>query len=115
MTGPTPEFMIRYSRATQAPIVMALGLDGVTALNERVIAAGTYEALDDDDKRLILRAEQQIRAGESPTLQNPADWDWDWMAEDAALDDPLLADDDASGEDDEAKGIDYDDEGWIGL
>lgn len=101
-TGPSPELMERYSRATQAPSIMALGLDGVTAFNERVIAARTFEGLSAADQQLIVAAEAEINAGASPTLVDPEEWGpWDDVP--AA---PAVA---------EAKSAPGDDGGWVGL
>lgn len=92
--GPDPDLWERYSRACQAPVIMGLGLDGVAAMNERVIAAGTFDELSAADQGLIRDAELQISSGLSPTLQQPEDWTAgsDWTAEDEALDGGSSAD-----------------------
>lgn len=115
--GPDPELWDRYSRATNAPVIMALGLDGVSEFNARVVAARTWEALSDGDRELILRAEYEISAGLSPTLQQPADWTVgsDWAAEDEAFG---LEPGEAPAGDGGSQGKslpDPDDGGWIGL
>lgn len=106
-SGPSADLWERYSRATNAPVIMALGPAGVTALNERVVKAREFEDLAPADRALVEKAELEISAGLSPTLQDPSDWQSDWAAEDAA-DDARQAR--------EGKALPtVDDDAWVGL
>lgn len=113
--GPTPEFWDRFSRATNAPVIMGLDPAAGRALNERMLAAGTFEAMSETDQRLIEQAEYEISAGLSPTLQHPDDWaaGSDWAAEEAELGlEP------APPPEAELKALELpaaDDDGWVGM
>lgn len=86
--GPDEQLRERYSRALAGPSLIALQDDDAWGLQQRVIDAGTWDALSAEDQALLERGILEVNAGQSPTLQG--EFTGDWGAEDAALD----ADDD---------------------
>jgi hypothetical protein len=98
--GPDAELIRRSSLAMNAPLLI-----DDPELNDRLVAAleraSTFSDLPEEMQRLIEQGEEQVRAGLSPTLVNPADWTGDdWASEDAQAD----AGDDAA-----------DDDSWVGV
>lgn len=85
--GPDPALWDRYSVATNAPVIMGMELDELVAMNDRVVAARTWDGLSEEDRELIELAELQVSAGMSPTLQHPDSYAHlsDWTKEDEAL------------------------------
>ena len=105
MPAPTAEFFDRLNRAFQAPVLMALTPEESAALLDRLVQHATVDDVAPADRELLDQAEQEIRRGLSPTLQDPSNWGGDWAAEDEAADPPV-----------EGKTLGQDgDDMWVGL
>jgi hypothetical protein len=111
--------------------------DRAEGLVQRAAAVDSWEALSVEDREFLTACIRDVENGNSPLMQ--AYDGGDWAAAEALLDtegpdlsgptgplpyapdrlpDSVDLDDDADEADDEgseAKGIDFDDEGWIGL
>ena len=104
------ELVQRVSRAEQAD---GFGHDDrAEGLWDRVIEAGSWDALSAEDRAFVEEMNRRVDAGASPTLQDPSEWGTldDWQAEDAELDD------DDEEPDTKGAAIPGADEGdWIGV
>lgn len=104
--GPDLALSDMIDKAYQAPVMADLSEEQSDALQARLLAARTIDALEPGDRALLEQACAQVDAGLSPTWQDVGQIPGsDWAAEDRLVD----------VEQAEADQKAFDADGWVGL